>query len=77
MANPQKTVRAMYKNGALHPLEPLDLPDNQIVEVIVAPEGASERLESLLKRVQSRFKNIPPEEIERDIMETIREVRKP
>ena len=77
MADSQQTVRALYKDGALHPLDPLDLPDNYVVEVTVAPEGAKETLDALLKRVQSRFKDIAPVEIERDIIETIREARKP
>ena len=35
------TTRAIYENGVLHPLEPLDLAEGAQVEVIVrAPEAA-------------------------------------
>jgi predicted DNA-binding antitoxin AbrB/MazE fold protein len=37
-----KRVAAVYENGVLRPLEPLDLREHQRVTVIVAPEAASE-----------------------------------
>jgi predicted DNA-binding antitoxin AbrB/MazE fold protein len=30
-----ENIQAIYKNGALHPLEPLDLPEGEIVEIDV------------------------------------------
>lgn len=32
----QKTIEAVYENGVLHPLEPLDLANRQHVQVTVA-----------------------------------------
>jgi predicted DNA-binding antitoxin AbrB/MazE fold protein len=31
------TIRARYQNGVLKPLEPLDLPENQVVEIHIEP----------------------------------------
>lgn len=30
-----ENIRAIYKNGVLHPLKPLDLPEDKIVEIEV------------------------------------------
>lgn len=30
-----ENIQAIYKNGALHPLKPLDLPEDKIVEIDV------------------------------------------
>jgi ribonuclease HI len=35
--NAPRTVRATYKDGALHPAEPLDLPEGADVDIIVKP----------------------------------------
>jgi ribonuclease HI len=35
--NESRMVRARYRNGALHPLAPLDLPDGAEVELLVRP----------------------------------------
>jgi predicted DNA-binding antitoxin AbrB/MazE fold protein len=75
MASKPQTIRALYKDGVLRPLEPLDLPDDTSVEVTVDPEGMVKRFEELVKSIQDRNRGIPLEEIERDIELAIREVR--
>ena len=35
--NESRTVRARYRNGALHPLAPLELPEDAEVEILVRP----------------------------------------
>jgi len=75
MASKRQTIRALYKDGVLRPLEPLDLPDDTKVEVTVDPEGVLKRLDELFARVHARNLDIPLEEIERDIDQAIREVR--
>jgi len=39
--NDSRTLRARYKNGALHLLDPLDLPDNTEVELWIKPSSKS------------------------------------
>jgi predicted DNA-binding antitoxin AbrB/MazE fold protein len=75
MGSKRQTIRALYKDGVLRPLEPLDLPDESKVELTVDPEGVVKRFEALLRSVQDRNRGIPPEEIERDIELAIKEVR--
>jgi predicted DNA-binding antitoxin AbrB/MazE fold protein len=75
MTSKRHTVQAIYKDGVLRPLEPLDLPEDTKVEVTVDPEGIIQRFEALLQRIQTRSRGLPPEEIERDIELAIREVR--
>ena len=75
MASKPQTIRALYKDGVLRPLEPLDLPDDTSVEVTVDPEGMVKRFEELVKSIHDRNRGIPLEEIERDIDLAIREVR--
>ncbi len=31
-------IKAIYKNGSLCPLSPLDLPENEVVRIVVLPE---------------------------------------
>lgn len=76
MAQSRQTIRAVYKDGVLRPLEPLDLPEESTVEVTVDTEGVGRRLDELFSRVHKRNENIPIEEIEKDIDEVIREVRR-
>ena len=75
MTRSRQTIRAVYKDGVLRPLEPIDLPDESTVEVTIDPEGIVNRFKALLKKVHERTKDIPPEEIERDIELAIKEVR--
>ncbi|OGP58104.1 MAG: hypothetical protein A2V67_05450 [Deltaproteobacteria bacterium RBG_13_61_14] len=75
MGSKRQTIRALYKDGVLRPLEPLDLPDESKVELTVDPEGVVKRFEALLRSVQDRNRGIPTEEIERDIELAIKEVR--
>jgi predicted DNA-binding antitoxin AbrB/MazE fold protein len=37
-----RTVQAVYEGGALHPLEPLDLPERQLVNVTITDEAPAE-----------------------------------
>jgi len=75
MASKPQTIRALYKDGVLRPLEPLDLPDDTSVEVTVDPEGMVKRFDELVKSIHDRNRGIPLEEVERDVDLAIREVR--
>lgn len=37
-----KQIEAIYENGVLHPLEPLDLDEHQRVTITIAEEGEGE-----------------------------------
>lgn len=39
-------IQAIYQNGVLRPLQPLDLPENKIVEIDVRDAKEGERTES-------------------------------
>ncbi len=38
-------IQAVYKNGVLHPLTPLDLPENSVVEIYVRDVVANNKKE--------------------------------
>jgi len=76
MATNRQTIRAVYQDGVLRPLEPLDLPDNAKVEVTVDPQGVVKRLDELFSRIHQRNRAIPLLEIEEKIDRVIREVRR-
>jgi predicted DNA-binding antitoxin AbrB/MazE fold protein len=75
MSDHRQTIRALYKDGVLRPLEPLDLPDNTRVEVTVDPQGVLKRLDDLFARIHERNRDISLDEIERDVDRVIREIR--
>jgi predicted DNA-binding antitoxin AbrB/MazE fold protein len=75
MKNKRTTIRAIYRRGVLRPQEALDLPENSSVEITIRPDDATRRLQALFKKFHERNRNIPPEQIERDIERAIREVR--
>lgn len=75
MANKKTTVRAVYSQGVFKPLDPLDLPENSTVEIIVDSLGLKRRLKDLFASLHDRNKSSTAEEIEQDVARVIREVR--
>ncbi len=69
-------IEAIYQNGVLRPLKPIDLKEDEKVEIIITSRSrwASE-FKKLLDTVHERTKEFPPEEIETDISRAYREVR--
>jgi predicted DNA-binding antitoxin AbrB/MazE fold protein len=41
-----QNIQAIYENGILHPLQPLDLPENEIVEIDVRGKSSDKKEES-------------------------------
>lgn len=48
-----ENIQAIYKNGVLHPLKPLDLPEDKIVEIDVRDETSDieEKYQNKVSRV--------------------------
>ncbi|MFA0731090.1 MAG: hypothetical protein LKKZDAJK_000953 [Candidatus Fervidibacter sp.] len=63
-----KRIRAVYRDGALHPAEPLDLPDGTVVWLDITPLTPEERLEEAT-RLYEGLSDEEVAEIERAILE--------
>jgi predicted DNA-binding antitoxin AbrB/MazE fold protein len=68
-------IRAIFSGGTFRPLDPVDLPESQAVELNVAPADWSERFDALLARLHQRTARFSEEEIDRDISAAFAEVR--
>ena len=68
------TVRATYSNGAIVPIEPLDIEEGTSLSVIIDVESRASRAERGLKALKAtagRWKGAhDPEELIRDIYES-------
>ena len=68
------TVRATYSNGAIVPIEPLDIEEGTSLSVIIDVESRASRAErglNALKATAGRWKGAhDPEELIRDIYES-------
>ena len=63
-----RVIKAVFENGVLRPLEPLDLPDRCEVEVAIeAPEHWAQEFREFLARIHERTRAFPADEIEADI----------
>jgi len=69
-------IEAIYENGVLKPLKPIDLKEHERVEIIITSKSrwASE-FKKLLDIVHERSKKFTSEEIEADITQAYREVQ--
>ncbi|MBI4653596.1 MAG: antitoxin family protein [Nitrospirae bacterium] len=62
-----KTLEAIYENGVFKPTKKVTIPEHS-KKLIISPEKEWVReIKSLLKKVHSRTKKFPSEEIEKDI----------
>lgn len=70
-----ESIKVIYKNGVLKPLDPVDLKENERAEIIITSKSrwASE-FKKLLELVHERTKKFPPEEIEADITKAYSEI---
>lgn len=55
-----ESIQAIYKNGVLHPLKPLDLPEDKIVEIDVRDVSDKEDTENWLKDFDEWMNNLNP-----------------
>ncbi len=57
-----ENIRAIYKNGALHPLKPLDLPEDEIVSIDVRDVSENDAdKEKWLKAFEEWMANLNPD----------------
>jgi predicted DNA-binding antitoxin AbrB/MazE fold protein len=72
-----KVIDAVYENGVLKPMKKLRLKDKQQVRIqILNDEDWQERFGKVLTSIRGKAARFSPEEIEADIAEAIREVRR-
>ena len=69
------TIKAIYRNGMLEPLQKIDLEENEEVHIVLSPIRRSRNLAEILDRMKERTGHISAEEVERDVDMTIKEVR--
>lgn len=59
-----ENIQAIYKNGALHPLKPLDLPEDKIVEIDVRDVSETDKdiskNDDKIKAFDEWMKNLNP-----------------
>ena len=55
-----ENIQAIYKNGVLHPLKPLDLPEDKIVEIDVRDISENEDKEKWLNDFDEWMNSLDP-----------------
>lgn len=72
----EETIRAVYENGVLRPLQPLRLKEQSQVLVTLYPEPQWRKdFERLLRRMRTRTKAVPQELIEAEVTQARAEVK--
>lgn len=70
-------ISAIFENGVLRPLEPLDLPDRSEVELAIqAPDHWAKEFREFLARIHAKTRRFSNDEIEADITAASRESRR-
>lgn len=70
-------ITAVFENGIFKPLGKVRLKDKQQVQIqILSDEDWQRKFDRALKSIRSKTAKFSPEEIEADIKEAIKEVRK-
>ncbi len=73
-----KIIDAIFENGAFKPIQNqnIDLKEHQKVTLkVVSLDDWQDRFNRIIAKVQKKAAHYPPQEIESDIAEAIREVR--
>lgn len=72
-----RIITAIFENGVFKPIRKMRLKDKQQVQIqILSDEDWQRKFDRVLKSIRSKTAKFPPEEIEADIEEAIKEVRK-
>ena len=72
-----QTITAIFEDGVFKPIKKIRLKDKQQVQIqILSDEDWQRRFDRVLKSIRSKTAKFSPEEIEADIEEAIKEVRK-
>jgi predicted DNA-binding antitoxin AbrB/MazE fold protein len=71
-----KVIDAVFENGVFRPIKKIRFKEKQQVQIqILSDDDWQKRFERALKSIRSKTAGFPPEEIEADIREAIKEVR--
>jgi predicted DNA-binding antitoxin AbrB/MazE fold protein len=54
-------IQAVYESGVIRPLVPLELPEGELIEVILLPRNGHERGESSAASILARIAALPVE----------------
>ncbi len=72
-----KVIDAVFENGVFKPKKKIRLKDRKQVQLqILSEDDWQKRFDRILKSIRSKTAKFSPEEIEADIEEAIKEVRK-
>ncbi|MGO9015868.1 MAG: antitoxin family protein [Dissulfurispiraceae bacterium] len=72
-----KTIDAIYENGVFKPLKKIRLKDKQQVQIqILSDKDWQRKFDKALKSIRSKTAMFSTKEIETDIKDAIKEVRK-
>lgn len=72
-----QTITAVFENGVFKPVRKVRLKDKQQVQIqILSDKDWQRKFDRALKSIRSKTAKFSPEEIEADIEEAIKEVRK-
>ena len=73
---PEQTIRAVYENGVLRPLQPLRLKEKSRVTLrMYAEKEWRDELEKLLRRMKNRTKNVRQSDVDAEITKARAEVK--
>ncbi len=54
-------IQAVFESGVIRPLEPIELPEGELIEVIVLPRNGKEIAEATPAEILSRIAALPLE----------------
>jgi predicted DNA-binding antitoxin AbrB/MazE fold protein len=71
-----KVIDAVFENGVFRPLDEVEIKEHAKVTIkIITHDEWEERFNRAIEKIHRKTAQFPPEEIEADIVEAIREVR--
>ncbi len=72
-----KTIEAVYENGVFKPLKKMTLKEHERVHIKILPNDEwQKRFDHLIEKIHKKAAQYNAEEIESDISQTIKEVKK-
>lgn len=72
-----KVIDAIFENGVFKPLQHIDIKEHERVAIkIVTLDEWQNRFSRIIEKIHEKAAHYSPEEIESDIAQTIKEVRK-
>jgi len=72
-----QVIEAIFENGVFKPTKKIRLKNKQQVKIqILSDDDWQKRFDKIIKSIRNKTANFSPDEIEADIEETIKEVRK-